>query len=85
VEGQWIPTKYDIGSWLTLNPGTSSVWARDAKLHGGPTLRGAYKGQIIDWKFKVANVGRDVTNNHRVESIYIDQMGLCSTANAVGS
>jgi hypothetical protein len=69
AEGEWIPTKFDLGSWVTLNPGTSGVWARDAKLHGGPTLRGAYKGQIIDWRFKVANVGRDVTNNPRPDSI----------------
>ena len=56
---------------MILNPGTSGVWARDAKLHGGPTLRGAYKGQIIDWKFSLGNVGREVTNNPRVESILI--------------
>ena len=56
---------------MTLNPGTSGVWARDANLHGGPTLRGAYKGQIIDWRFKIANVGRDVTNNPWAESILI--------------
>jgi hypothetical protein len=71
ADGCWIPTKYDIGSWVTLNPGTSGVWARDAHLHGGPTLIGAYKGQIIDWRFKVGNVGRDVTNNPWVESILI--------------
>ena len=71
ADNQWIPTKYDIGSWATLNPGTSGVWARDAKLHGGPTLRGAYKGHMIDWKITLANVGREVTNNPRVESILI--------------
>ena len=56
---------------MTLNPGTSGVWARDAKLHGGPTLRGAYKGQIIDWKFSLATAGREVTKNPRAESILI--------------
>ena len=71
AEGEWIPTKFDLGSWVTLNPGTSGIWAKDAKLHGGPTVRGAYKGQIIDWRFKVANVGRDVTSNPRVESILL--------------
>ena len=71
AEGEWIPTKFDLGSWMTLNPGTSGIWAKDAKLHGGPTVRGAYKGQIIDWRFKVANVGRDVTSNPRVESILL--------------
>ena len=71
ADGQRIPTKFDIGSWVTLNLGTSGVWAREAKLHGGPTLRGAYKGQIIDWKFSLAIVGREVTNNPRAESILI--------------
>ena len=71
ADGQWIPTKFDIGSWVTLNPGTSGVWARDAKLHGGPTLRGAYKGQIIDWEFSLPTVGHEVTNNPRAESILI--------------
>lgn len=71
AEGEWIPTKFDLGSWVTLNPGTSGIWAKDAKLYGGPTVRGAYKGQIIDWRFKVANVGRDVTSNPRVESILV--------------
>ena len=71
ADGQWIPTKYDIGSWVTLNPGSSGVWARDAKLHGGPTVRGSYKGQITDWKFSVPNVGREVGTNPRVESILV--------------
>lgn len=44
VDGQWIPTKFDIGSWVMLNLGIFRVWARDARLHGGPTLRGGYKG-----------------------------------------
>ena len=62
------PTKYDIESRVTPNPGKSGVWARDAKLHGGQTLRGAYKRQMIDWRFKVANVGCDVSNNPQAES-----------------
>ena len=53
ADGQWIPTKIDMGSWVTLNRGISWVWARDARLHGGPIVRDAYKGQIVDWKFKV--------------------------------
>ena len=71
ADSQWIPTNFDIGSWVTLNPGTSGVWARDAKQHGGPSLRGAYKGQIVDWKFSVPSVGREVTNKPRAESILI--------------
>ena len=48
-----------MGSWVTLNAGTSEFWARGAHLHGGPNVRGAYKGQIIDGEFKVGNVGRE--------------------------
>ena len=71
VDGQWNPTNIDMGSWVTLNPRTCRLWARDAHFHGGPTVRGAYKGQILDWKFKVGNDGREVTNNSQVESILI--------------
>ena len=71
---QWIPTKFNIGSWVTLNPRTFGVWTRDARLHGGPNLRGAYNGQINDQRFKVGMlVVHDVSRNPWVESILIRQ------------
>ena len=63
VDGQRIPTKVDMESWVTLNVGTLGVWARDTHLHGGPTVRCAYKGHIVDWKFKVRNGGREVSGS----------------------
>ena len=53
-------------------------------LHGGTILRGAYKGEIVDWRVEARSVGHDVTNNLQVESILI-KTGLCTTTNVVGS
>lgn len=46
----WIPTKYDVGSWVTLNPGRGGEHARDARRHG------AYKAQILEFKMNKAVV-----------------------------
>jgi hypothetical protein len=51
TSGKWIPMKLEVGSWVTLQHERTGVWGRDAQRHGGDTFGGAYKGQILKFRF----------------------------------
>ena len=36
---EWIPTRYERWSWVRLNPGRNGTWAREARRHGGESMR----------------------------------------------
>lgn len=50
--GKWIPMKLEVGSRVTLQPERTGAWGRDAARHGGDSFGGAYKGQILKFRFK---------------------------------
>lgn len=51
--GAWIPTRINIGSWITLQPGGRGAHACDAAEHGGPTsFEGAYKAKVLQFRMR---------------------------------
>lgn len=70
ADGEWIPTRYERMSWVRLNPGSIGAWARDARRHGGDDMRGTYKAQIRDFKFKVDH-RKVVTNKPELQSVLV--------------
>ena len=49
-QGDWVPRKYEISSWVTLMPGGRGGHVRDSKKHGGNTIDGSYKARILEFK-----------------------------------
>lgn len=49
--GRWIPLRIEIGSWITLKPATRGPWAKDARVHGVESFAGAWKAQVVRFKF----------------------------------
>jgi hypothetical protein len=47
--------KLEVGSWITLQPGRDGAWAIDAHRNGANTFRGAYKGQILEFRMECEN------------------------------
>jgi len=66
--GEYIPLKLGIHSWITLMPGKKGGHARDAKKHGGSSIEGAYKAQIL--KFRV-QPGSKVVSQVPVQHAYM--------------
>jgi len=57
--GNSIPLRIEVNSWVTLQPGERGGHARDARKHGGASLSGAYKAKII--KFKASRSATSVS------------------------
>ena len=70
VEGEWIPMRYERLSWVRFNPGRVGSWAREARRHGGDNMRGSFKAQIVDFRFKV-DKRRVVTNKPELQSVLV--------------
>jgi len=49
--GEWVPTRFEINSWVILTPGRRGRHARDAVRHGGNSIEGAYKAKILQFHF----------------------------------
>lgn len=69
-DGEWIPTRYERLSWVRLNPGRIGSWAREARRLGADNMRGSYKAQIVDFRFKV-DKRRVVTNKPELQSVLV--------------
>ena len=69
-QGEWIPTRYERWSWVRLNHGRNGTWAREARRHGGESMRGSYKAQIMDFRFKFDG-RRPVSNKPEVEAVLV--------------
>lgn len=65
ANGDWIPTRVCVGSWVMLQPGKQGGHAKDASKH--KTERG-YKVHIV--KFKVAK-GSSVVSSVYVQHAYM--------------
>lgn len=53
AEGNWIPQKIEVNSWVTLTPGSVGGHAKDAKKHGGSGMVGSYKVKVLEFKISV--------------------------------
>ena len=61
ARGKWIPLRVEIGSWVTLRASSRDPWSRDARVHGVDSSAGAWKAQILEFRFKVmTRRGKDV-------------------------
>ena len=59
--GKYVPLRVEIGSWVTLRAAERGPWSQDARIHGVDTFAGAWKAQILGFRFKVmARRGKDV-------------------------
>lgn len=59
--GNYVPLRVEIGSWVTLRAAVRGPWSRDARIHGPDSFAGAWKAQILGFRFKaMARRGRDV-------------------------
>lgn len=68
-DGNYIPTKISVGSWITLQPGKRGGHARDAANNGGIAgFRGVYKAKVL--KFRVAT-GSTVISEALVQHAYM--------------
>lgn len=45
-EGRWIPTKFEVNSWVTLQPDLSFVWGQDYARYGEDSPQSLWKAQI---------------------------------------
>lgn len=61
-DGDNIPLRVEVNSWITLQPGERGGHAKDAKRHGGPSISGAYKAKILGFK-----AGRGASSVSRIE------------------
>ena len=46
LEGNWIPMRVDIDSWMMLQASTQGRWRKEAKNLGGDEFKGSFKAQV---------------------------------------
>lgn len=51
--GKYVPLRVEIGSWVTLRASARGPWSRDARIHGLDSFAGAWKAQILGFRYKV--------------------------------
>lgn len=49
--GEPIPRRFDVNSWVTLQPEKRGGHSKDARKHGGNNIHGAYKARILKFVF----------------------------------
>ncbi|KAG0573080.1 hypothetical protein KC19_VG147200 [Ceratodon purpureus] len=75
----WIPTKYEVGSWISLHPGERVLHAQESKRYGGTSLSGAYKARIVEFRVEGLRVSQV-----RVQHAYMyRQLKLDPAANQI--
>ena len=61
AHGRWIPMRLEIGSWIKLKAACRGPWARDARTHGGESYAGAWKAEVLKFRWvSTVNRGRQV-------------------------
>jgi hypothetical protein len=55
-DGNWIPTKIERGSWVSLMPGKRGEWLKDASKHGGSNVSSSYKAKVIKFRTTESSV-----------------------------
>lgn len=58
-DGNWVPLRLEVGSWVSLQPGKIGGHASDAKKHGGTSIRGSYKAKVLE--FRVSPAGKSIS------------------------
>lgn len=60
-EQRWVGLKLERGSWVNLSAAKTGPWARrNANPQAdGDSIRGAWKAQVVDFRFRVTGEGRD--------------------------
>lgn len=54
-DGRWIPLRVEIGSWVTLKAAERGPCARDARTHDADSFAGAWKAQILQFRWHLVN------------------------------
>ena len=72
-EGDCTPTKVEVNSWVSLMPGKKGGHAKDARKHGGSSVHGSYKAQVLGFRF---NVNSTVVTEIRVRHAYMQRQLL---------
>lgn len=67
-EGNWIPMKVEVNSWISLMPGRNGGHAKDAARHGGCSIGGSYKAKVL--KFKTS-AGSGIVSSVLVQHAYM--------------
>lgn len=52
-EGDCTPTKVEVNSWISLMHGKRGGHVKDARKHGGSSVHGSYKAQVLGFCFIV--------------------------------
>ena len=66
--GEWVPTWFEINSWVILSFGRRGGHARDAVKHGGNSIDGTYKAKILQFCF---NSNSHVVSEVKVQHAYM--------------
>jgi hypothetical protein len=53
-----IPTKVEVHFWVLLMPGKRGGHARDARRHGGCSVEGTYKAQVLQFHVTSTAISR---------------------------
>jgi len=49
-EGNYVPMRVEINSWVNLMPGKIGGHAKDAAKHGGAAIEGSYKAKVLGFR-----------------------------------
>ena len=55
-EGNLVPLKVEVNSWISLFPGNRGGHARDAMRHGGSSIARSYKAKVLKFRFSRAGI-----------------------------
>lgn len=66
--GRWVPTKYEINSWVTLQPDVATPWGRDYARFHEDTPQALWKAQIK--AFEVVDDSPQLVTRVRVRHAY---------------
>jgi hypothetical protein len=72
-EGDCTPTKVEVNSWVSLMPGKRGGHAKDVRKHGGSSVHGSYKAQVLGFRF---NANSTVVTKIRVRHAYMQRQLL---------
>ena len=63
-EGNFIPIKVEVNSWISLFPSNRRRHARDALRHGGSSIAGSYKAKVLKFRFNRTGIVSGVLVQH---------------------
>ncbi|KAG0596266.1 hypothetical protein M758_UG238500 [Ceratodon purpureus] len=72
-EGDSTPTEVEVNSWVFLMPGKRGGHAKDARKHGGSSVYGSFKAQVLGFRF---NANSTAVTKIRVRHAYTQRQLL---------